>query len=115
MSKTLKLTVNKTWFDMYKSGYKKEEYREKKEYWFTRLCNKDALVNGDILFKQFDFVEFTNGYSKTSPSLLFEFKGSRIGQDYNDDWGGFLMSDEEGYKKDCFIISVGREVGRLNC
>ena len=122
MSKTLKLTVNKTWFDMYKSGYKKEEYRELKQYWIKRLlsnidhltCKKDVEAVG-ARFLNFDFVELKNGYSKTSPSLLFEFKGTRIGQDYNDDWGGFLKSDEEGYKKDCFIISIGTEVGRLNC
>jgi len=115
MSKTLKLTVTKTWFDMFKAGVKKEEYRENKDYWFARLCNADALVNGDIIFKKFDFVELKNGYSKTSPSLLFEFKGTRIDNDYNMDWGGHLMCDEEGYKNKCFIISVGNEVGRLNC
>lgn len=122
MSKTLKLTVNKTWFDMYKAGIKKEEYRELKQYWIKRLLsNTEHLTNADDVkvvgarFNTYDFVELTNGYSKKSPSLLFEFKGTRIGKDYNDDWGGFLMSDEEGFKKDCFIISVGNEVGRLNC
>jgi hypothetical protein len=113
--KTLKLTVNKTWFQMIKTGFKKEEYREKKDYWFTRLCNKDALVNGDIVFKHFDFVEFTNGYSKTSPQITMEFKGTRIANDYNMDMGGHLMCDEEGYKEHCFIISLGNEVSRLNC
>ncbi len=127
MSKTLKLTVNKTWFDMFKAGIKKEEYRELKQYWINRLCKKhpmSVIAGGDFMskhtrqqfdFLNFDFVELTNGYSKKSPQLTFEFKGTRIDNDYNMDWGGHLMCDEEGSKNHCFIISVGREVGRLNC
>jgi hypothetical protein len=122
MSKTLKLTVNKTWFDMFKAGIKKEEYRELKQYWIKRLTIDNSLCqmgSNPIAYvinaKEFDFVELTNGYNKKSPSLLFEFKGTRIDNDFNMDWGGHLICDEEGSKKHCFIISVGREVGRLNC
>lgn len=126
MSKTLKLTVNKTWFDMFKSGVKTEELREIKPYWITRLCYdafmlekglmNNIQINGRFYQpKKYDFIELTNGYSKTSPQITFEFKGTRIGNDYNMSTGGVLMTDEEGYKRDCFIISVGREVGRQNC
>jgi len=31
--KTLTLSLNKQWFDMIKSGEKKEEYREIKPFW----------------------------------------------------------------------------------
>ena len=114
MEKVLKLTVNKKWFDMYKSGVKKEEYRELKQYWIKRLCKKyvDTIA---ATFKHFDLVEFTNGYSKNSPKLTFEFKGIKIDNDYNLEWGGYLMSNEEGFKTDCFIISIGSEVSRSNC
>ena len=33
----LHLTLKKYWFDMIKSGIKKEEYREIKDYWVKRL------------------------------------------------------------------------------
>ena len=33
----LTLPIKKKWFDMIKSGEKKEEYREIKNYWTTRL------------------------------------------------------------------------------
>lgn len=127
MSKILKLTVNKTWFDMFKSGIKTEELRELKPYWVNRLCKKypiSVVAGGDFMdkhtgqqfdFLKFDLVQITNGYSKTSPQLTFEFKGTRIGNDYNMSTGGVIMADEEGCKKYCFIISVGSEVSRRNC
>ena len=34
---TLTLPLNRKWFDMIKSGVKKEEYREFNEYWNKRL------------------------------------------------------------------------------
>ncbi len=120
--KTLKLTVNKTWFKMIKTGFKKEEYRELKQYWIKRLLsNTEHLTNKEDVkavgarFIQFDLVEFTNGYSKTSPQITMEFKGIRIDNDYNMDMGGHLMCDEEGHKEHCFIITLGNEVSRLNC
>ena len=38
----LTLPIKKKWFDMIKSGEKKEEYREIKQYWFTRF-NRSIL------------------------------------------------------------------------
>ena len=38
--KTLKLTLNKKWFDLIEKGIKTEEYREIKPYWFSRLLYK---------------------------------------------------------------------------
>ena len=35
--KTLTLPLKKKWFDMIKTGVKKEEYRERKDYWFNRF------------------------------------------------------------------------------
>lgn len=60
----LHLTLKKKWFDMIKSGLKKEEYREIKPYWTKRLCGRE-----------YDVVEFRNGYSKDSPRLTIEYKG----------------------------------------
>ena len=58
----LHLTLKKQWFDMIKSGEKREEYREIKPYWNKRLN------------KSYDVVRFRNGYSKDSPVLAVELK-----------------------------------------
>jgi hypothetical protein len=84
--KILHLTLKKKWFDMIASGEKKEEYREIKKYWIERLTWHEyhtyghlellhALVNKDALRRDFDAVEFKNGYRKDAPTLLVEFKG----------------------------------------
>lgn len=38
--KTLTLSLKKQWFDMIKSGVKKEEYRDANYYWVARLLQK---------------------------------------------------------------------------
>lgn len=61
--KVLHLTLKKKWFDMIASGEKKEEYREIKPYWQKRFAGKD-----------FDVIEFKNGYSKNAPCMRVELK-----------------------------------------
>jgi hypothetical protein len=95
--KTLKLTLNKKWFDLIKKGIKTEEYREIKQYWQTRL-----QINGyhRFEFKKFDFVEFTNGYNKNSPQITVECLNILIGQGLPE-WGAvegqeyFILPDRE--------------------
>lgn len=65
-TKILHLTLKKKWFDMIKSGEKKEEYREIKPYWINRL----AGPNDDCV--QWDVIIFKNGYSGGSP--IFSIK-----------------------------------------
>ncbi|MDY0292554.1 MAG: hypothetical protein RBR02_09500 [Desulfuromonadaceae bacterium] len=55
----LTLPIKKKWFDMIASGEKKEEYREKTDYWAVRLHNQGPEFA----------VRFRNGYSLNSPSL----------------------------------------------
>ena len=63
------LPINKKWFDMILSGEKKEEYREIKPYYQSRLRNEGfldqyglpTLFQGRILFR--------NGYAGNSPSF----------------------------------------------
>ena len=67
----LTLPIKKKWFDMIKSGEKKEEYREIKPYYDSRFCkiydynfkNKKAplQITTTIIFR--------NGYSNESPSI----------------------------------------------
>ena len=134
MSKTLKLTVNKVWFEMIKSGEKKEEYREIKAYWFQRLVFKYKEVlqyHGRTLndisvclilfhphkiydFVPFDLIEFKNGYSINAPTLLMECKGIEIGIPEMK-WSGTMFCDDQGQVDSCFIIKIGDEVSRSNC
>lgn len=67
--KILYLTLKKKWFDLIKSGEKKVEFREIKNYWKKRLEGKE-----------FDFIIFTNGYKKDSPKIKVEWKGLEIGE-----------------------------------
>ena len=89
--KTLTLPLKKKWFDLIKSGIKKEEYREASCYWTSRLlkyslgeiCKKATksprsisnfedfvkrhVNNGDWV-NQFDKIVFTLGYPKADDS-----------------------------------------------
>ena len=69
----LKLTLKKLAFDLIESGEKKEEYRKESKWILSRLnrINKEELK----------FVEFRNGYRKTSPSFIVEYKGWEIVKD----------------------------------
>lgn len=107
----LRLTLTKKWFDMIASGEKKEEYRDLKQYWVTRLTNgigtylTNFLPQGfgyEVRWKHFDYVEFKNGYSKDAPMLLVECKGMEI-EKPKAKWF-------EGEKKDCFVIHLGKIV-----
>lgn len=81
--KRIILPIKKQWFDMILSGEKKEEYREIKNYYTSRLGNYfgiSAITFFKVLNKVnrgFDFnieVLFRNGYSATSPSFIAECK-----------------------------------------
>lgn len=131
--KTLKLTLKKQWFDMIASGVKKEEYREIKPYFISRLTNVGSgwrpearqevefyLKYGDettqnikptisqmqkrgINFENYDAVEFTNGYGKHRPQITLECLGIEIGQG-NCKWGAPL--------EDVFIIKLGNRINK---
>ena len=58
MSHTLHLTLKRKWFDMIASGEKTEEYREIKPYWEKRLE------------KDYEYIEFRNGYGKSVPVCM---------------------------------------------
>ena len=73
--KILHLTLHKRWFDEILSEKKKEEYRDIKPYWTTRLFDKDHKA------KKFDFIRFKNGYSKNARIMNVEFLGIREDKD----------------------------------
>ena len=75
----LVLPIKKKWFDMIRSGEKKEEYREIKPYWTKRLNNElDRMLKSIIpsnverdlrKYPQWLMVKFRNGYRKDSPQI----------------------------------------------
>lgn len=99
MGKTLTLPLKKQWFDLIKSGVKKEEYREIKPHYINRLCATWYNIYA-FRFQYFDTLVFTLGYPKaddTERRLTFKNPRIRIGEG-RPEWGA-----EPG--KQYFVIS----------
>jgi hypothetical protein len=60
----LHLTLEREWFDEIAAGRKVEEFRDRKDYWKTRLEGKSYAI-----------VRFRNGYGRNAPEMDVEFKG----------------------------------------
>lgn len=71
----LRLTLKKPWFDMIASGEKTEEYRKPSDWILSRLIGK-----------QYDVVEFSNGYGHRAPKILVKFFGWHQGPG-RPEWG----------------------------
>lgn len=61
----LPLTLKKKWFDLIASGVKKEEYREIKPYWDTRIANWHLKMFG--MGAAYSVIRFQLGYQKNAP------------------------------------------------
>lgn len=87
---TLTLPLKRKWFDMIKSGVKKEEYREINRYWVSRLVAAMVPFTGTVLsFTNFGTLVFTLGYPKaddTERRLVFKNPQIRIGEG-KPEWG----------------------------
>ncbi|MES2829652.1 MAG: hypothetical protein V4687_15935 [Bacteroidota bacterium] len=71
---TLQLPIKKKWFDMIASGEKKEEYREIKFHWVTRMYEmvKDFIIP-HAMYKASGLREafhFCLGYKKSRPAAM---------------------------------------------
>lgn len=73
---------------MIASGQKREEYRGPGQWIASRLYGKD-----------YDAVEFKNGYGATVPTVLVQFRGWHVGHGHQE-WGA-----EPG--KEYFVIRLG--------
>lgn len=98
------LPIKKKWFDMILSGEKKEEYREIKDYYFSRfqrLFNiKYNAQHTKILGKKKNNLQtiiFRNGYSKNSREI--ETSCSLRIENGKEEWGA-----EKG--KEYFILEI---------
>ena len=97
--KTLTLSLKRQWFDMIKSGEKKEEYRECSEYWITRFANLCGFFEYKFVdhhrkrisfeYLNYDKLVFTLGYPKAGDKerrLVFKNPKIRIGTG-RPEWG----------------------------
>lgn len=110
----LHLTLKRQFFDMIASGEKKEEYRDVKPFWVSRLVGSfgHPYSCADFNFewkgmkfsmdtpKHYDQVCFKNGYSKDCPEMLVEVVDIDINQG-QEKWGAELG-------KPYFIIKLGK-------
>jgi len=104
--KVLHLTLKKKWFDMIASGEKKEEYREIKPYWASRLttlppefAKRCELQDVREYTNNFDAVVFKNGYAKDAPTITLKCDLIYIGEakpEWSDNWQG-----------EVFVIKLG--------
>lgn len=88
--KILHLTLHGEWYKMISQDIKKEEYRELKPFWKSRLQKKVLDVESKEykeVYKSFDAILFKNGYRAEDEAMLVELKGIEIGPG-NPDWGG---------------------------
>ena len=109
--KILDLPLKKEWFDMIKNGNKREEYREIKPYWITRLFDIDKktkqneqviieeIKNNNIQPKDFTHVKFRKGY--TNDYIIFRIENITIGYG-NKEWGAPT-------NKEVFIIKLSQD------
>lgn len=68
------LPIKKKWFDMIKSGEKKEEYREIKPYWRSRLGWFDVNIYykpeyAKNMKNEPFLIKFRNGYGDKRPTI----------------------------------------------
>lgn len=67
--KILKLTLKKAPFDVMKTGEKKNEYRRPSKWIESRLYDKDGNP------REYDAIEFINGYGATRPRFMCKYLG----------------------------------------
>lgn len=73
----LKLTLNRQAFEVMVTGEKKWEFRKKSQWILSRLW-KIVKKEGDATYyehKEYEYVEFTNGYGKDKPFFKAKYLG----------------------------------------
>lgn len=66
MKSVLHLNLRREWFAAIANRTKRIEYRAQKPYWRRRLEGRD-----------YDTIQFRNGYATNAPEMLVEFRGLR--------------------------------------
>ena len=68
MTKILHLNLYRKYFDAIFDGTKTIEYRKKTDYWKKRIEGRE-----------YDCIQFRNGYATKAPTMLVEYNGYKIG------------------------------------
>lgn len=101
--RVLRLSVKEPWFTLMVTGEKPEkdmEFRKPGKWIESRLFEKSSLVSGvkDVA-REYDFVEFTNGYGNHRPAALLKYEG--FGTGYNNHYkysnGAEITPDAKDY------------------
>ena len=119
--KTLHLPLKAQWYEMIESLIKGAEYRGITAYWIVRLFRDENgrkitkltanflasnleilkwwIESGKLVFKPFDYVKFSCGYTKRT--MTFEIESISIGEG-KPEWGAPT--------EDVFIIKLGKKL-----
>lgn len=87
----LHLVLKAKWFDMIKSGEKKEEYRNMTDYWHKRIGNRADEITSIV---------FHRGYTNITHEREVEKIDTGFG---NPEWGDFILKKQ-------YRIRLGKEV-----
>ena len=71
MKKILHLNLYRKYFDAIVNGTKVFEYRQKTDYWKKRIEGRE-----------YDIIKFRNGYATDAPTMLVEYNGYTVGEEY---------------------------------
>jgi hypothetical protein len=104
--KILKIAILKDAFDEILSGEKTEEYQDFIPFWEEQLLIKDKE---GVRFREYDSVEFRNGFEANVPSVLLEWKGTEL-ELFDEATRG--SKDPEDYY---FVINLGKIIETKNC
>ena len=100
----LHLVLKGKWYDMIASGEKKEEYRESKPYWKTRIENwraKQSPSWADIDKNPWLVIGFSCGYRK--PDMFFLSRMTDLREhSFHPEWGE--------PEKEHYILALGERV-----
>jgi hypothetical protein len=65
----LKIVIKGEWFDQIAAKKKKIDYREYTPFWISRLYDKDGKK------RNYDLIEFINGYNKDARRMIVKYEG----------------------------------------
>jgi hypothetical protein len=99
----LHLNLKKKWFDMVKSGEKKEEYRNISAYW-TRIFSHYIRIKKKNYHPTDVIICFSNGYKKNRSQIFVECLHLHIGFG-KPEWGA--------KDKQYFILSLGKIIPEI--
>jgi hypothetical protein len=100
----LTLTLRAQPFEVMITGEKKEEFRLKGKWIESRLINTTTGEN-----KEYDLVEFVNGYGKDRPRFTVSFTGYTLEEDgVRRSYSNGLEVDTRG--KPTYVIHLGDDI-----